>query len=206
MNESFPHSNKRTVESYDHHWGQYEIDQSYSLPPFYSDWLNKTVEGLDGSAKIFDFGSGAGHEAFYLQGLGYSVTCSDASSSAVELLRRRGLAAEKIDVLVDELPAECQLVLASGVVAHFNPDELQLVCDKVFAALSGAGRFAFSAVEGRVQGWYRGSQGRIRYLSHLPQAEIEALLGRSGFEEIKVAKEKIRGRAGILDIIAHKAA
>lgn len=204
MKEDFKDNNQKTVQAYDYCYRRQEIKEVDDAPQSYFDWLNKTVEGLDKSAKIFEFGSGAGYDALYLQSLGYEVACSEAAESAVGLLRGRGLAANKIDVLVDQLPADCQLILALGVVVHFNPAQLQLACDKVFAALTPAGRFALSTVDGQAQEWYRDKYDQTRYLSHLPQKSVEAVLKQSGFGRVEVDREVINDEVASLEIIAYK--
>lgn len=47
--------------------------------------------------KILDVGAGSGTHALYLQDLGFDVTCIDVSAGAVEIMKKSGLKAEKIN-------------------------------------------------------------------------------------------------------------
>ncbi len=199
----FKDGNRRTLEAYQINWQEHEVDLS-PLPKEWTDWLDKTVAELDRSARIFEFGSGSGDNALYLESLGYRVDCSEAVPSAVDLLRRRGLSSRQLDALTDDFPTDCQLILAASVIVHFSPAELQLVCDKAVAALAPSGRFGLTTVEGQVQECHQDGHGQQRYFSHLPEADLRAILGRSGFGQIDVEREPINDDVDGLAVIAQK--
>lgn len=186
--EDFQDSNQKTLAAYDINWSQHqirELDQPDKPRPL----LDRMVAGLDKSARIFEFGSGPGYAALYLQSRGYAVNCSEASRPAVDLLRQQGLPAEQINALTDDFPGDCDLILAIGVVVHFNRDELQLVCDKVFAALSASGRFGFTTVDNQVEKWHLDRRGNPHYINHLPESDLRAILARSGFGRVEIERQ-----------------
>ena len=91
MGEDFKDGNRKTIEAYDFHWSQYQIgDEDIDLPQEYYDEWDWLLAGVDKSAKIFEIGSGSGHDALYLQSRGYRVDCSEASPAAVKVLKERG--------------------------------------------------------------------------------------------------------------------
>lgn len=201
MSQKFKDSNQKTVEAYDLHWGQHQI-KDLDVPGEYFEQLDWFVFGVDKSVRIFEIGSGVGYDAVYFRDRGYQVDCSEAAPSAVKVLRRRGLPARKLNALTDKLPGGYQLILALGVVVHFNRDELQLFFDKVFAALEAGGRFGFSTVEDQAEEWYQDGHGRTRYISHLPEADLRTMLKKAGFGHLKFRREKINDKVDGLLIIA----
>lgn len=203
MNKDFKDGNKKTVEAYDFNWAQHQIQEA-DLPRSYFDSLDWLLAGLDKSARIFEIGSGAGYDALYFQSQGWQIDCSEAAPSGVKLLRQRGLAAEPLNAITDELPAGYRAILALGVVVHFGPEQLQLVCDKVFAALDDGGRFGLSTVDGQLEKWDRDGHGLTRYVSHLPEADLRAILTQSGFGPIKVEREAINEKVDGLSILAYR--
>ena len=79
------------------------------------------VSNLDPqTSTIFEFGSGAGGRALSLGKLGYAVEATDATSAFVEIMSQNGLVARQFDILQDPLPADRDLIFASGVVQHFT--------------------------------------------------------------------------------------
>ena len=205
MVEDFKDGNRKTIEAYDFRWSQYQIgDDDIDLPQEYYDELDWLVAGVDKSAKIFEIGSGPGRDALYWQSRGYHVDCSEAAPAAVKVLKERGLSAQKLNVLTDELPHGYQLILALGVVPHFSPRQLQLACDKIFAALDSPGRFGFNTVEGQTQEWYQDGLGRTRYISHLPEAELRIILKQSGFDQLEIRREAIDEEVDGLSVVAFR--
>lgn len=208
MNQNFKNGNQETIEAYNFSWSQYQRNRDQDIPQdvlqeHYNrlDWL---VNNIDKSASILEIGSGAGDDALYLQSLGYRINCSEASLSAINLLNNKGLSVQKLNILTDEIPDNYQLILALSVVAHFNPEELQLACNKIFEALNSSGRFSFTTVEGRIEGSYSDALGKIRYISHLPESDIEIILRQSGFNQIEIKKNSINDVTNGLSVIAIK--
>lgn len=201
--DDFSNSNRLTIAAYQDNWEKYVADTPKEIEPV-KDWLKLAVDGLDPSAKIFEFGGGTGRDALYLQSLGYSLESSDAAPAFVELMRQQGINALEFDVLVDELPAGCQLIFADGVMHHFQPAEMRLVVAKVAAALGLGGRFAFTTKEGEGQEWYSEKLGQPRYACYWREPELRSLLAEFGFGRVEVLEDTSYKGRDWLSLVAHK--
>ena len=183
--ENFTDSNRKTLESYEYLCREYS--RLAGLGEGMKSRLEQTVEDLDQTAKIFEFGSGPGDDALYLQELGYRVDCSDPVPGFVAILRARGLDARQFDVLRDPLPAGAyQLVCAQNVLHHFNPVEAALVVDKVLAALSPGGHFVFTTAEGAGESWGGSTPQHPVYFCFWQAPELSAMLSSAGFEVVQI--------------------
>ena len=116
----FENKNEKTIDSYNQVAREYNRRVSEKNNKTAKPWLDRIVDGLDKEAKILEIASGPGRDALYLQKLGYEVDCTDAASGFVEIMKEKGLKARQLDVLNDQLPDGCQLILASNVLHYFN--------------------------------------------------------------------------------------
>ncbi len=66
--------------------------------------------------KILDVGAGSGTHALYLQDLGFDVTCIDVSAGAVDVMKKSGLKAEKINFFsYNKQKFDTLLMLMNGI-------------------------------------------------------------------------------------------
>ena len=174
-------ANDRTIQAYQDHVEEYINDDTpQSVEGGVKEWLDLAVASLSTDARIFEFGSGPGRDAAYLQGLGFRVECSDAAPAFVEMLKNKGLAARKLNAITDDLGGPYDLVLANAVLLHFTPDELDKVLGKVFAALKPGGRFAFSVKQGQGEEWTDYKISSPRYLHYYTEQDLRIYLKQAG--------------------------
>jgi len=66
--------------------------------------------------KILDVGAGSGTHALYLQDLGFDVTCIDVSAGAVDVMKKSGLKAEKVNFFsYNKQKFDTVLMLMNGI-------------------------------------------------------------------------------------------
>lgn len=201
--EEFERSNRLTLAAYQADWQAY-VANTPTVIPGIVERLKLALDGLKSPVRIFEFGSGSGRDALWLRSQGYEVDCSDATPAFVDLMRQQGLPARQLNVLTDDLPTGYDLILATGVMHHFQPAEAQKVIAKVAAALRPAGRFAFSLKRGRGQTWYLDKLSRQRYCCYWRPGEIDHWLKASGFDRILTLKDTSAKGIDWLSIVAAK--
>ncbi len=190
--------NRRTVAAYEAEARAYMADvQAYAAKSseageHFREWLGTAVSNLDPrTSTIFEFGSGAGGRALSLGKLGYAVEATDATSAFVEIMRQNGLAARQLDILQDPLPADRDLIFASGVVQHFTFQQARQVFQRVSAALKPTGRFALTVPAGQLEGWRPGStelDAHARYWRCWHEDELHHCLAEFNLDDIVLSR------------------
>ena len=196
-------ANKETISSYESSREEYIRKASARFEPVNS-WLRSAVNGLDASARIFEFGSGPGNGARYLQSLDYEVEVSDAAATFVDFLNSKGFKARRFDVLEDELPAGCALIFADKVMQHFTIEQFETVTGKVFRALPPGGRFAFFTAGGEGEEWRKNKAGRSFYWRFWSPEALRQKLAETGFRQIDISKHLDYFRTVWLAVIVQK--
>ena len=196
--EATSDENRRTVAAYEAWARAYVADvqacaaKNPEAGGHFREWLETAVSDLDPrTSTIFEFGSGAGRKALSLGKLGYAVEATDAASTFVEIMRQNGLAARQFDILQDPLPADRDLIFASGVVQHFTFQQARQVFQRVSAALKPTGRFALTVPTGQFEGWQPGSTGleaQARYWRCWPEDELHHCLAEFNLDDIVLSR------------------
>lgn len=139
---------------------------------------------------VLEVGSAQGRDAAYLERHGRRVRRTDATAAFVDMLRRQGLDADRLDVLTDDLGAEAHgpysAVLANAVLLHFTPEQLTHVVQKVHAALAPGGVLAFTVKVGDGQEWSEHKLGLPRFYQYWREAPLVALLEDAGYARVDV--------------------
>lgn len=196
--------NSKTLLAYEEHADKYVAGTRQVVDGTVKEWLDMTIAGVKKDATIFELGSGFGRDAKYLEGLGYTVQCSDAPDSFVELLRKNGLRATKFNALADDFPDTFDIILANAVLLHFTRDETKKVLQKVYGALGHGGVFAFTVKEGEGEEWSDAKLGALRYFCYWNDGEITELLKTTGFHIEKIWTGRETRHATWLQIIVRK--
>lgn len=187
-------SNDQTIKSYEAHVQEY-INSDPGISDIMKQWFGEAVAGLPKTAHILELGSAFGRDAAYLQGLGYSVECTDAVKAFVALLQEKRFNARRLNAITDELGGPYDLILANAVLLHFTRTETTQVLKKVYAALAKQGTFAFSLKQGDGENWSDEKLGAPRYFCFWTEDQIRQLLEQIGFQDIRNIQETSGGEA-----------
>ena len=121
--------------------------------------LRRLTEIVGEGGTVFEFGSGPGVEADYLESLGVDVVRTDATAAFVEMQRARGKDAEQLNVITDDLGGPYQGVLSLCVLLHISVELTDQVLAKVAGALAPGGAYLVSvranAGRGRDIVWWK---------------------------------------------------
>lgn len=197
-------TNTTTLQSYEGHIQEYIDGTPQTVDGVVQEWLDAAVAGLPKNAKILEFGSAFGRDASYLQSLGYSVECTDATEGFVDLLQQKGFSARKLNAITDDINGSYALVLANAVLLHFTRDETADVLQKVLRALNPGGKFAFTLKQGEGEKWTENKLNAPRYFCYWTQEHISQLLTESGYSDVKVEGDRETKNFTWLHIIASK--
>ena len=198
--------NKRPVE----YWANEAVREEYvaRVKDRRIGWLiealDRAVDGLDKSSKIFEFGSGSGEDAKYLRGLGYQIETSDVSQDFVDLLRDSGFKAKQFDALAGRFPEGRDLILAGFVLQHFTPRQVEAVVAKVFGSLHSGGRFVFTIAGGKGEGWLTDAGGHSFYWCRWSQDSLCRVLEKVGFPQADISMHPGRNRSCWLSAFVEK--
>ena len=187
--------NQRVIDSYNHGalYDNIYDDKYDDMPPTRREWEDKwfhqVFNNLNSSSKIFEFGSGYGEDAVYLQKMGYKVEVSEAAPALVEYLIHIGFdEARDFNALTDEFPCNYDLILATGVLHQFNTQQFEVVVSKIFEALPEGGRFAFHLMEGEGEDIIDDIKYFYHYTHFWEQDKLTQILEKIGFESIIIDK------------------
>jgi SAM-dependent methyltransferase len=196
-------TNERTIAAYDTQVQGYVANTPHEISRTAREWLDTSLEGLPGGARILEIGSGFGHDATYIEQRGYSVERTDVTPGFVELLRNQGHAVKQPNVLTDEITGSYDLVIADAVFHHLTRAETATASRNVLGALGRGGRFAVSLRLGLHEGWSDEKLGVPRYFTHWERPDIEDIIRGVGFASI-VATDGDKVNFPWLHLIAHK--
>jgi SAM-dependent methyltransferase len=150
-------------------------------------WFDGILELIPKHGKVFEIGSGPGSDATYIASKGFTVTCSDAVPEFLEIIRNKGLTANSLDILKEDIPGSYDFIFANAVLPHFTADELGLVLDKVRRALSSQGVFALTLKKGDGAVWTTVKLDKPRYF-HFWQPEVfTSFAEHHGFVKIHIS-------------------
>ena len=184
---------KQTVTIYDQNIATYKkmVDKLPDIKP-----LNAFIDALQAGAYVLDWGSGPGYLAAEMRARGLRPLCVDASSKMVE--------AAQNDYQLDAKQAEFSHLnenqIYDGIWANFSLLHVERAAffshiSAAATALVPSGVFYVSLKLGK--GQERDDLGRFD--SYFGQDELEAILGRSGFDIVDKFTGKSRGMAGKLE-------
>ena len=184
---------EQTIASYDNKTQEYfertpaQVDGSWKV------WFDDFFSSLNKDASIFEFGSGTGRDANYIDELGFSVTRSDVSQGFVDFNKEQGNDAVLFDLLSDTLAYNSyDVLLAYAVFLHFTTEQLEEVLKKVNLMLKDDGKLLFSVKDKNDKGTASEvSDEKIdapRFFSYWTKEEIVAITERAGFEIEQIEK------------------
>ncbi len=181
---------QETTRAYDAYASEFE-------QRFYENFLKWGRNEADAFAaavpgrKVLDLGSGPGVYAAYLRDKGFDVLCVDISEKMVGACRRKGLAAEVMDVEDLRLPPKSfDGVLASAVLLHVPAEKIPGVVEKIAGVLKQGGVLLASFREGEKQGFEESERypGVKRFFTYLSEGKASALFEKR-FELLRFDRE-----------------
>jgi SAM-dependent methyltransferase len=151
--ESAAARNARTIRAYESSASQYAESTAVEAgrPP--GAHLQRLIDVLPADGTVLEIGSGPGWEADLLEARGVHVRRTDATESFLELQRRRGAEAERLDVIRDELCGPYDAIMALCVLQHVDRSLVPGVLSKISAAIRPRGAFLASVRDGRGEAW-----------------------------------------------------
>lgn len=179
--------NDATLRTYDATIQAYVDGTSHAVEGPSRDWLERALDGLAPSARIFELGSAFGRDAAFMAARGFRPECSDAVDGFIARLRQQGFAARLFNALHDPLPGPYDLILANAVMLHFTAAEFALVAAKLYRALAPGGRFAFSLKRGDGEEWSDAKLGAPRFFHYWQPENLPAALSTAGFAAWDIA-------------------
>lgn len=107
-------------------------------------FLKKSFGDFPQGAKIFEIGSASGTNSWFLNGLGYDVTTSDATQAFVDSAKQQGLKSVKFNAREDNFEGKYSGIVGFGAFDGFDIDTARMVLEKCYKALQPGGRIAFN--------------------------------------------------------------
>lgn len=195
--------NDKTLQSYqDHIQGYVKVNKSVPDGE-YRAWIDQAMGRIPKKGKILELGSAYGRDAAYIQSLGYHIEATDAVPGFVELLRKKGFDARKLNALTDEFGSEYDMVFANAVFLHFTPEQFAIVLQKIKNCLKSGGILAFSVKKGSGAIWSIEYLDAPRYFYFWEQPELQNILEANELAIIKMI-ERIGSKAEWIHVIAKR--
>lgn len=182
-------SNSETLASYQDRVQQYVDGTAQEVFGAAKAWIDRALDGLATDARILELGSAFGRDAAYMAAKGFTVECSDAVPGFVALLREKGFAARRLNLLTDAVDGPYDLILANAVLLHFTRAEFAAVLTKLAAALNPGGRLAFSLKKGLGEAWSDAKIGAPRYFCYWDCETLEPALSEAGLAHWDLREE-----------------
>ncbi|MGZ4751481.1 MAG: class I SAM-dependent methyltransferase [Oryzihumus sp.] len=155
-------------------------------------------------ATLLEIGSATGRDADLLEERGYAVNRTDAASSFVALLRRRGLAADRLNVLTDEVRGTYDVIYANAVFLDFSRGELVGVLARMLPHVRARGLLAFTVKGGTSEGWGTHQLDLPRHFTFWQEPALRQLVASTGWRVLELTAETV-GDTEWLTVIARPA-
>jgi len=176
-----------TVRAYDGHAGAY-ADAVRTLSPVLETAVDQLAALLPAGSRVLEIGSAGGRDARALEQAGLRVRRTDVSTSFVELLRRRGLTADVVDPLSDDLddPAApgtpYDAVWANASLLHVARDDLGTVLRRLADATRPDGLLFASFKEGDGEDWsIHGRVSAPRFFTYWRESPLREAVEEAGW-------------------------
>lgn len=182
-------TNRATLRSYERAGELYIQGSPSTVEGKLKEFIDRSLTGLDpAQTSVLEIGSAFGRDALYLRDSGFDVLATDAVDLFLEELRSRGLRAQKLNILEDEIPS-AQVIFANAVFLHLSRDEFSSVIRKIYSALPPGGRLIFTVKEGEGEGWSSAKLDAPRYFSYWKMSEVLRELLLAGFEAVDIDQD-----------------
>jgi SAM-dependent methyltransferase len=142
-----------TIRSYDAVAAAYAAEAA-AMPAWVATEIDAFVNGLGGSGRVLEIGSGGGRDALELERRGIDVRRTDIAKGFVDLLRESGFEADQLDPLTDDLGdprrpgARYDGIWACACLIHVARDDLGTVLARLAEATRAGGRLHVSVRDG----------------------------------------------------------
>jgi SAM-dependent methyltransferase len=194
--------------TYDEGWDEYT---AYHKEPheYIEPERRQFIERLPAGSTILDCGCGPGMDTERFSGLGYRVSSIDLSERFVRFTRQRAPSADvrKMDMRHLEFPpSSFDGLWASFSLLHVHAEEIPGTLSGFKTVLRPGGLFFAALHRGPLTAWAKktiSGMERDTYVQEWRQEEIEAIVGRAGFN-IVTSRPFVRtgGRYPLLSILA----
>ncbi len=178
--------NRQTISAYEATIQRYISNSPAEVSRTSREWLDAGIKDLPLNARILEIGSGFGHDADYIESLGFVVERTDATEGFVELLRERGHSAKKLNAITDSIEPGYDFIFADSVYHHLDTEEAAKVTNKIFMALKNLGRIAISLRTELAEGWSTEKLDIPRYFTRWDRETITRLLTDVGFGDVTI--------------------
>lgn len=153
-------------------------------------FIASNIGTLPRGSKIFEFGSGDGKNAKYIEDLGYDVTASDVAEDFINKTKSTGVKTIKFNVLKDDFNEKYSGVFAWRVFVHFTKEDALQVLKKIYDALEDNGIFVFNVMnrEGKNvdEEWVdfpnEYHMGADRFFKYFKEEEMNETIKQTGFK------------------------
>ena len=142
-----------TVRSYDLAAADYAAEAA-RMPHWVATEIDAFAADLGAGARVLEIGSGGGRDAPVLRDLGISVRLTDVAQGFVELLRKKGFEAERLNPLTDDLEdpqrpgVPYDGIWACASLIHVAREDLRPVLSRLAAVTRRDGRLHVSVRDG----------------------------------------------------------
>lgn len=160
-------------------------------------FINENIGTLPKGAKIFEFGSGDGKNAKYIEDLGYEITASDVAEDFINATKNKGVKTIKFNVLEDNFNEKYSGVFAWRVFVHFTKEDALQVLKKIYDALEDNGIFVFNVMNREEKNvdeeWVDFSNeyhiGAERYYKYFKEEDMNEIIKKTEFKVSKFHTE-----------------
>lgn len=189
-------TDRDTVRSYDSAAADYAAEAA-AMPGWVASEIDAFVAALGGGGRVLEIGSGGRRDALALEARGISVRRTDIAQGFVDLLRKGGFDADRLDPLTDDLSDPLRPgvpydgVWACACLIHVARADLGTVLERLAAATRAGGRLHASVRDGdgeeiTTEG---GAVGARRYTeTYWREPELRAALTGAGWIVDEVRK------------------
>ncbi len=196
-------NNDKTLRSYEAHVQEYIDGTPQDVSGGVKDWIDRALSHIEKGSTVLELGSASGRDAAYIESRGYTVVRTDAAKAFVELLKKQGHLARRLNAITDDFGGPHAMVFANAVLLHFKPEEAKQVLKNALASLQDGGVLAFTVKQGGGQEWSEAKLGAPRYFYYWQVDSLRKLVEDAGFEIIEITIGSTR-KAQWLQIIARK--
>ena len=175
--------NDRTLQTYEQAAARY-AERTVRGDDELDDLVPLVAAHAPPGADVLEVGSGPGHDAARLEGLGFTVRRSDATRAFVEMQRAAGHQIDVLDVRTDDLGGPYDVVFAHAVLLHIDRVELPGVLARLRDAVRPGGLLAMSLKEGDGEEWSSHKVELPRHFTYWREAPLRAALEGAGWQPV----------------------
>ena len=171
-----------TLQTYEQNIEKFVKDSPQVVIGANKSWIDTFLQYIPHGSVVYEFASGTGKDADYMERKGLVVKRSEAVHGFIQYQKRSGHEVEWFNLAKHPLEQHTYgAYFANGLLLHFTKEQCVAMIQKIHRSLPDQGIFAFSVKHGIGEAIHLHKLGSPRYYCYWNEKDLRVVLEEIGF-------------------------